>query len=127
MNQQYQQQRFITGGLSRPLNDTNGNETDAQAKAAGLMTDADVRRLYDSRSWKRLRQTTLNLNPLCQACTMRGTVTAAVQVHHLISIRTEQGWLERFNVKLLLSLCTSCHSIMEAEIREQEKAMRCIA
>ncbi len=87
------------------------------------MTDADVRRFYDSRSWKRLRQTKLSLSPLCQACTINGgTITAAVQVHHLISIRTEQGWQERFNIKLLLSLCTSCHSMMEAEIRGQEKA-----
>ena len=88
-----------------------------------MVTDAEIRRFYDSQSWKRLRETKLNVNPLCQSCAMNGGAsTAAVQVHHLISIRTEQGWHERFNVKLLLSLCTSCHSIMESEIREQEKA-----
>ncbi len=88
-----------------------------------MITDEDVRRFYDSGSWKMLRQTKLSLNPLCQSCSMNGgKLMPAIQVHHLISIRTEQGWQERFNVKLLLSLCTPCHSIMESEIREQEKA-----
>jgi hypothetical protein len=88
-----------------------------------MITDADIRRFLDSSAWKMLRETKLSLNPLCQSCTMNGgKTTAAVQVHHMISIRTELGWLERFNLKLLLSLCTPCHSIMESEIREQEKA-----
>ncbi len=88
-----------------------------------MTTDEDARKFYDCRSWKRLRQTKLSLDPLCQACSMNGTIAVAVQAHHMVSIRTEQGWEERFNIKLLLSLCTPCHSVMESEIREQEKAM----
>jgi 5-methylcytosine-specific restriction endonuclease McrA len=87
------------------------------------VTDEDVRRFYDSRAWKVTRTQKLILNPLCQSCAMSKTNQdmVAVQIHHMISIRTEQGWKERFNMKLLLSLCTSCHSVMEGEIREQQK------
>jgi 5-methylcytosine-specific restriction protein A len=83
------------------------------------ITDADVKKFYDSHGWRCTRKAKLIKDTLCQACLMSQVITPAIEVHHLKPIRL--FWDDRFNEKFLLSLCMSCHSIMEAEIRGQAR------
>ena len=83
------------------------------------ITDKQIKEFYNSASWKWTRRAKLMRDPLCEACQMSEVITPANKVHHMRPIRL--FWNDRFNMKFLLSLCWSCHSQMEAEIKEQEK------
>ena len=51
--------------------------------------ETDMRKLrreaYNSSTWKKLRETYLKNNPLCEECLKKGKVTPATSVHHKIS------------------------------------------
>jgi len=87
------------------------------------VTDAMIAKFYGSKAWKMLRQEKLNLNPLCQTCQMENKIEAAKQVHHACNLR--RAWDQRFDIRLLFSLCDSCHAQIEGEIyRETQAAER---
>jgi 5-methylcytosine-specific restriction endonuclease McrA len=86
------------------------------------VTDAMISKFYGSKDWRFIRQTKLNANPLCQSCIIDtpSKIATAKQVHHSVNLRL--GWELRFDIRLLFSLCDSCHQAIESEIRQERQA-----
>jgi len=82
------------------------------------VSDKMISKFYGSRAWRMLRTEKLNLNSLCQTCLIDtpSKIVEARQVHHSINLRSTLGWEQRFDLKLLFSLCDSCHQSIESEI-----------
>ena len=68
---------------------------------------------YQSNSWKLLRESKINANPLCENCMKYDIVTSADEVHHIKPFGTGKTQTERWNLLLdysnLISLCKDCH------------------
>ena len=64
--------------------------------------------MYDKSSWKKLRQAKLSMQPMCQACLIRGVVSPASQVDHLFAW-SAIGELA-FYRNIFQCLCHGCHS-----------------
>lgn len=62
---------------------------------------------YDA-AWRRVRNTYLRFNPLCERCTSAGRSTPADDVHHIQTI-AEAPHL-RLDLDNLESLCRACHN-----------------
>ena len=70
-------------------------------------------KVYQSAKWKRLRDSKLMLNPLCELCLLEGKVTPAEDVHHIISpfkFNGEEKDKYAYDFCNLMSLCKKCHS-----------------
>lgn len=69
---------------------------------------ADVRRLYGTTRWRRLRAAVLAEQPLCGACRHAGRATVATDVDHVVPHRgdTRLFW-DHANLQ---ALCHACHS-----------------
>lgn len=70
--------------------------------------------VYNTPTWKSLRITKLQNNPLCEECLKNEKITAAVEVHHIQAFMTGMNiqqiqWLG-FDYSNLMSLCEQCHS-----------------
>jgi 5-methylcytosine-specific restriction protein A len=87
------------------------------------VSDKMIAAFYNSRSWKMLRQQKLLLNPLCETHLLEGKIESSKQVHHSINLRSPLGWESRFDIKLLFSLCDSCHQSIESEIYLEGQAV----
>lgn len=73
------------------------------------MTDPEVRKLRNSRTFRNLRRLFLAENPLCAACEERGIVNDATEVMH--KIPSKKGTRESFfDPANLVALCKSCGS-----------------
>ena len=70
------------------------------------------RRIYTSKTWRRVREVKLAMDPLCERCKANGRIEAATEVHHRIAVR-DGG--DPFDVAGLESLCKPCHSRESAE------------
>ena len=69
---------------------------------------------YD-RTWQRLRLVVLAEEPLCRFCQLRGVLTAAAVVDHIVPIRVRPDLrLERSNLR---ALCEACHNAHTARTR----------
>lgn len=69
---------------------------------------ADVRRLYRTARWTRLRAVVLSEEPVCRACLDAGRVTAGVDVDHIVPHRGDlRLFWDRENLQ---ALCHACHS-----------------
>lgn len=66
----------------------------------------DVRRLYDTQRWRRIRRHHLAAHPLCEKCEANGLIIPAEEVHHIVPHR---GDLVLFFLGKLQSLCKRCH------------------
>jgi hypothetical protein len=87
------------------------------------VTDAMIVKFYNSKAWRMLRQEKLNISPLCQTCLLNNKmIVPASQCHHSLNLR-RGGWEQRFNIKLLFSLCDACHSQIETEICQEQVAI----
>jgi hypothetical protein len=64
--------------------------------------------MYDKGSWKKLRQAKLSMQPMCQACLIRGVVSPASQVDHLFAWSAIGEMAFYRNV--FQCLCHGCHS-----------------
>src|SRR5512139_157912 len=69
--------------------------------------DPDVKKLYNSRRWKSIRQRQLAEYPWCADCLERTLYTPATEVDH---IHRHHGNAELFFAGPFQSLCTPCHS-----------------
>ena len=67
-----------------------------------------MRRLYDSRRWRKNREIFLADNPLCIMCERQGRVTAATIVDHIVPHDGDVGLF--WDMDNWQSLCASCHS-----------------
>lgn len=66
---------------------------------------------YGSARWRRLRQSVLARQPLCQRCAERGVVTAAEHVHHRLPRKTHPD--RELDPTNLEALCLACHNAEE--------------
>ena len=69
--------------------------------------DPAVRRRY-GRAWKRIRDSYVQLHPLCELCQEKGLLVSTEEVHHRIP---EGGTHAREN---LIALCKPCHARIHA-------------
>lgn len=63
--------------------------------------------MYKTKTWRRLRQSHIDRNPLCAVCLERGTTCAAEVVHHLTPHRGV--WHLFVDPDNLQSVCKACH------------------
>ncbi len=74
--------------------------------------ESACRRGYD-RTWQRLAEAFLQVNPLCRACLDAGRATGATCVDHVRPI-TGKDDPTRLSWDALQALCASCHSAKTA-------------
>ena len=58
----------------------------------------------DGAAWRKLRESVLNMEPLCRHCTARGLIVAASEVDHINNVASDN------DPDNLQALCKSCHS-----------------
>lgn len=75
-------------------------------------------KLYQSAAWKKLRQSKLMTNPLCELCTKEGKVVPAIDVHHIYSPFDFPNKGYELDVDNLISLCKEHHSKLHANHQE---------
>ncbi|MBO6506857.1 MAG: HNH endonuclease [Kordiimonadaceae bacterium] len=63
---------------------------------------------YNTTAWKRLRAAKLATEPLCQPCKLRGAVTTAKAVDHIVPINA--GGEAFPSLGGLMSMCERCHN-----------------
>lgn len=68
------------------------------------------------RSWKRIRDRYIKAHPLCEDCEKQGKLTAAEEVHHIITV-SNGGTNENDN---LMSLCQSCHNKIHFKLGDRQ-------
>jgi len=60
---------------------------------------------YD-KSWRKIRNSKLKINPLCERCEKEGIVKEAECVHHIMEVKDGGG----NEISNLMSLCNNCHN-----------------
>ena len=80
--------------------------------AAVMVRDPDVKRLYNSQRWLRMRVNQLASNPWCARCLEQGIHTPATEVHHQERHRGDE---RLFYTGQLQSLCKACHASETAQ------------
>lgn len=77
-------------------------------------SDANYRRIINSKRWRRAREEKLRRQPLCEDCLSAGRAVPATEVHHVVPLSRGRsyGEMERlaFDVVNLRSLCRDCHA-----------------
>jgi hypothetical protein len=82
------------------------------------MEHADVAQWpYSTTAWARLRLAKLAASPLCEACNLRGDLTEANTVDHVIAIA--KGGDAFPALEGLMALCASCHGQKTAAMDRQ--------
>ena len=74
--------------------------------------DPEIKKKYDSKRGRKLRQLKKNISPFCERCLQEGLFTPARIVHHKEYI-TDLNYLDDnvfFNLDNLESLCQDCHN-----------------
>ena len=65
---------------------------------------------YHSSQWRKTRKAKLMEQPLCEVCLAQGKYTNADLVHHIIELRSPNGWQHRLDLNNLESICYECHN-----------------
>lgn len=77
-------------------------------------SDANYRRIINSKRWQRVRAEKLRRQPLCEDCLDAGRAVTATVVHHVVPLSRggSYGEMERlaFDPANLRSLCRDCHA-----------------
>ncbi len=75
--------------------------------------DAEIRKIYNTTQWRKLRAAYLLEHPLCEDCLDRDEVREAVEVHHVRPISTgydtDQMKTIAYDADNLVALCAECH------------------
>lgn len=87
---------------SKKTNTYNRNQTDMRKLR---------QKAYNNSSWRKLRESYLRQNPLCEDCLSKGKVTPATDVHHIKSAFRggEINWNVLLDYNNLQALCKECH------------------
>lgn len=74
---------------------------------------------YASSNWRKLRDGYLLQHPLCELCEKEGKITAAEDIHHILS-PFDQKDIEyhMYNPNNLIALCKKCHGEIHAQHKE---------
>jgi 5-methylcytosine-specific restriction enzyme A len=67
-----------------------------------------MKRLYDTRTWRKMRARQLAEHPLCAMCERMGRITEAKVADHIKPHNNDP--LLFYDINNLQSLCSSCHS-----------------
>jgi|SRR5699024_698993 len=65
---------------------------------------------YHSTQWTKTRKTKLMQQPLCEVCSREGRMTKADMIHHIIELRSPNGWEKRLDLDNLEAICYECHN-----------------
>lgn len=92
------------------------------------MRDPRYQRLLNSKRWKELRVSMLQLHPLCQECLKHNVVRSAVDCHHIVPISASMtnAEMERlaFDPSNIACLCVPCHVKVHKDMGKGTKANR---
>ena len=92
--------------LSQYCIDHGGRDTHRPEKSEDRQ---EFNSMYSDSAWRKLRQTQLSRQPLCQGCMMDKRIESASEVDHVFSW-SHIGKQAFFNNKFQ-SLCKSCHTL----------------
>lgn len=77
------------------------------------------RRVYNTQRWKRLRESKLRDQPLCEECLRNGRITPADEVHHIVSfadyVDPDEADALAYDYDNLESICKKCHGAHHAK------------
>jgi 5-methylcytosine-specific restriction endonuclease McrA len=77
------------------------------------------KKFYDSQAWRKVRKMKLAEQPQCEQCLADGFTVLASAVHHDKSI--EEFPELALTLSNLVSICSTCHSRIEAQRRRGKK------
>ena len=93
--------------IYRPPRKTSTDSYSAKRKA-------ERQAVYNSSTWKTLRDEKLRQKPLCECCLKKGIIKVALDVHHKVSFMSTNDPVERYRLAYdldnLQSLCRECHN-----------------
>lgn len=76
--------------------------------------DDKYRKLLNSARWRATRAAQLGRQPFCVDCAMKGVLTEATEVHHVVPVKSikDPEWMlvRMFDCTNLTSLCHTCHA-----------------
>lgn len=83
-------------------------------------------KLINSTRWRKLRNSYLVKQPLCERCVGRGKTEPATLVHHIDPLEyylDNPEMMERlcYDPSNLMALCDTCHGIVHSEISSRSK------
>jgi|GEM_PF-4703516 5-methylcytosine-specific restriction endonuclease McrA len=67
----------------------------------------NIRKFYNSREWKQVRNHKIQMNPLCEHCDDKDIITPATDVDHITPLSVDFSL--RTDYDNLQSLCRQCH------------------
>lgn len=84
-------------------------------KQYNLQRDPKYGRFYNSKAWRSLSRAKLqDCGYKCEA-KLEGCKRIACEVHHIIPIKTAEGWERRFDWDGLQGVCIACHNILDGK------------
>jgi len=84
-----------------------------------------TKRLYDSVTWRRMRERQLAKHPLCSMCLSRGLTVQATVADHIIPHHEDRKLF--FDPTNLQSLCPQCHDSRKRMIEKHGYSQACDA
>lgn len=105
-------------------------EHQLQYKRKGLFKKPIIKfdisqKIYNSKTWKQLRNSYFAENPLCERCLEKGIIKPAEQVHHVQPFLTGKTYEEKmqlaYDYNNLMSVCKQCHSDIHKELNELKR------
>ena len=84
-------------------------------KQKNLSVNEQVRKeIYATSKWRKLRESKLIKDPLCEICLQNNIITSGIDVHHIVSFVSVTDPLRRlelaYNFDNLQTLCKVCHT-----------------
>lgn len=83
--------------------------------------DKKYLRFYNSPEWRHLsNQYMVDVGYKCEMCHK-----IATEVHHVVPIQTEEGWLRRLDYTNLMALCVNCHNKKHCRFKTNKNNGKC--
>lgn len=80
---------------------------------------------YHGKEWKLINELVKkHYNGLCLMCLLKeDRITSYDVIHHVLEIKSNEGWKHRLDKKLLVPLCHACHNKIHADYTEDKVKM----
>lgn len=77
---------------------------------------------YHSKEWRRLADHMKHkYHNLCVKCLMESGIPINQDtIHHILEIRTDEGWLRRLDADMLIPLCHDCHNELHSNYTDKQ-------
>ena len=105
-------------------------EHQLQYKRKGLFKKPTIKfdisqKIYNSKTWKQLRELYYSDHPLCQRCLEKGIIKPSEEIHHKIPFLTgktsDEIYELAYDYENLMSVCKQCHSEIHKELNELKR------